>query len=354
MGMAGQVRRPGLGARTSGLGAGVRDPRPGRRRRTTAPSCTATSSPATCCGPATAVTGVVDWVETSWGPAWLDVAHCRTNLAITHGTEVADRFGAAYQRLTGSEPQPLLRRDGRRRLPASARTPRLPHRPRRARPARGAPAQRAVSRCQAGSTASTAYGGSSAARMPSADHKAEVAVALPAGVVAGVGRGLAEVPADPAGARRRRRGRRARSRPTTRGRGRPRRRRPRRGPRGRSGTGRAGCRSRTACATSLRRRSWSPCSTTVCSSRESQRQAGEVVRGEVRRPRHRGPAAVRLGDPDWSEVGSSGRPARGREARAVEVRLDGFRHDVWCDPPDGRHGGQLHVDTVGPNPLVRQ
>ena len=54
------------------------------------------------------VTGIVDWVETSWGPAWLDVAHCRTNLAITHGTEVADRFGAAYQRLTGSEPQPYF------------------------------------------------------------------------------------------------------------------------------------------------------------------------------------------------------------------------------------------------------
>jgi aminoglycoside phosphotransferase (APT) family kinase protein len=52
-----------------------------------------------------AVTGIVDWVETSWGPAWLDVAHCRTNLAITHGTEVADRFGAAYERLTGGEPQ---------------------------------------------------------------------------------------------------------------------------------------------------------------------------------------------------------------------------------------------------------
>jgi aminoglycoside phosphotransferase (APT) family kinase protein len=52
------------------------------------------------------VTGIVDWVETSWGPAWLDVAHCRTNLAIRHGTEVAHRFGAAYQRVTGREPQP--------------------------------------------------------------------------------------------------------------------------------------------------------------------------------------------------------------------------------------------------------
>jgi aminoglycoside phosphotransferase (APT) family kinase protein len=54
------------------------------------------------------IAGVVDWVETSWGPAWLDVAHGRTNLAIRHGTEVADRFGAAYQRLTGREAQPYF------------------------------------------------------------------------------------------------------------------------------------------------------------------------------------------------------------------------------------------------------
>jgi aminoglycoside phosphotransferase (APT) family kinase protein len=55
-----------------------------------------------------AVTGIVDWVETSWGPAWLDVAHCRTNLALEHGTEVADRFGAAYAGLTGREPAPYF------------------------------------------------------------------------------------------------------------------------------------------------------------------------------------------------------------------------------------------------------
>ncbi len=54
------------------------------------------------------ITGVVDWVETSWGPAWLDVAHYRTMLAVSHGTEVADRFGATYQRLTGREPQPCF------------------------------------------------------------------------------------------------------------------------------------------------------------------------------------------------------------------------------------------------------
>ncbi len=43
------------------------------------------------------VTGVVDWVETSWGPAWLDVAHMRTYLAMLHGEQAAVRFAGAYQ-----------------------------------------------------------------------------------------------------------------------------------------------------------------------------------------------------------------------------------------------------------------
>jgi aminoglycoside phosphotransferase (APT) family kinase protein len=51
------------------------------------------------------VSGVVDWVETSMGPAWLDVAHCCTNIAITHGSEAADRFSAAYVARTGRDPQ---------------------------------------------------------------------------------------------------------------------------------------------------------------------------------------------------------------------------------------------------------
>jgi aminoglycoside phosphotransferase (APT) family kinase protein len=54
------------------------------------------------------ITGIVDWVETSWGPAWLDVAHFRTMLAVTHGTPVADRFGATYERLTGRRAQPYF------------------------------------------------------------------------------------------------------------------------------------------------------------------------------------------------------------------------------------------------------
>lgn len=40
----------------------------------------------------TTVTGIVDWVETSSGPARLDVAHCRANLAMLHGPETAHRF----------------------------------------------------------------------------------------------------------------------------------------------------------------------------------------------------------------------------------------------------------------------
>jgi aminoglycoside phosphotransferase (APT) family kinase protein len=54
------------------------------------------------------VTGVVDWVEASMGPAWLDVAHCSTNLAIVHGEGAADRFAEAYTRRTGREAEPYV------------------------------------------------------------------------------------------------------------------------------------------------------------------------------------------------------------------------------------------------------
>jgi Ser/Thr protein kinase RdoA (MazF antagonist) len=43
------------------------------------------------------VSGLVDWVETSWGPAALDVAHARTYLAMLHGGDAAARFAAAYE-----------------------------------------------------------------------------------------------------------------------------------------------------------------------------------------------------------------------------------------------------------------
>jgi aminoglycoside phosphotransferase (APT) family kinase protein len=42
------------------------------------------------------VGGVVDWVETSWGPADLDVAHCSTALALLHGPELAMGFAERY------------------------------------------------------------------------------------------------------------------------------------------------------------------------------------------------------------------------------------------------------------------
>jgi aminoglycoside phosphotransferase (APT) family kinase protein len=42
------------------------------------------------------ISGVVDWVETSWGPADLDVAHCSTALALLHGPEVAMGFAELY------------------------------------------------------------------------------------------------------------------------------------------------------------------------------------------------------------------------------------------------------------------
>ncbi|WSC02756.1 aminoglycoside phosphotransferase family protein [Streptomyces scopuliridis] len=47
------------------------------------------------------ITGVVDWVQTSWGPADLDVAHCSTNLALLHGPAWGLRFPEAYEEAGG-------------------------------------------------------------------------------------------------------------------------------------------------------------------------------------------------------------------------------------------------------------
>ncbi|MEU6215383.1 aminoglycoside phosphotransferase family protein [Streptomyces sp. NPDC047023] len=53
------------------------------------------------------ISGVVDWVETSWGPADLDVAHCATALALLHGPpegmRFADRYVAAGGALTAAD-----------------------------------------------------------------------------------------------------------------------------------------------------------------------------------------------------------------------------------------------------------
>ncbi|RYB92895.1 aminoglycoside phosphotransferase family protein [Nocardioides oleivorans] len=43
-----------------------------------------------------AITGVVDWVETSTGPAWLDAGHAATTLAVASGPEPATRFLELY------------------------------------------------------------------------------------------------------------------------------------------------------------------------------------------------------------------------------------------------------------------
>jgi Ser/Thr protein kinase RdoA (MazF antagonist) len=48
------------------------------------------------------VTGVVDWVETSTGPAWLDAAHAATNLAVAHGTDIAHDFVRHWAAASGT------------------------------------------------------------------------------------------------------------------------------------------------------------------------------------------------------------------------------------------------------------
>lgn len=52
------------------------------------------------------VSGVVDWVETSTGPAWLDVAHCATSLALVAGLERGRAFMDTYTELTGRAREP--------------------------------------------------------------------------------------------------------------------------------------------------------------------------------------------------------------------------------------------------------
>lgn len=42
------------------------------------------------------ITGVVDWVETSTGPAWLDAAHAASNLAVMCGLAQAEAFVERY------------------------------------------------------------------------------------------------------------------------------------------------------------------------------------------------------------------------------------------------------------------
>jgi aminoglycoside phosphotransferase (APT) family kinase protein len=52
-----------------------------------------------------ALSGVVDWQAASIGPPSADVAHCRANLW-DYGIELADRFTAIWERLTGARYHP--------------------------------------------------------------------------------------------------------------------------------------------------------------------------------------------------------------------------------------------------------
>ncbi|MEU0838764.1 phosphotransferase [Streptomyces sp. NPDC005962] len=53
-------------------------------------------------GPGLKISGVVDWVETSWGPADLDVAHCSTALALLYGVPEGMRFAERYAACGGT------------------------------------------------------------------------------------------------------------------------------------------------------------------------------------------------------------------------------------------------------------
>jgi aminoglycoside phosphotransferase (APT) family kinase protein len=49
------------------------------------------------------VSAVIDWSSASAGAPEVDVAHCRVNLAVALGVDVADRFLATYQERTGRD-----------------------------------------------------------------------------------------------------------------------------------------------------------------------------------------------------------------------------------------------------------
>jgi len=71
-----------------------------------------------------AISGVVDWVETSTGPVWLDAAHAATNLAISFGSGPAQGFFASYAAITGLRPDPYwLVMDAVGHLPPPGKAP---------------------------------------------------------------------------------------------------------------------------------------------------------------------------------------------------------------------------------------
>ncbi|MBT8213096.1 MAG: aminoglycoside phosphotransferase family protein [Acidimicrobiia bacterium] len=54
------------------------------------------------------VAGVVDWSQTSIGPSAMEVAHCRMNLVVEWGIEVADRFRSICETMTGARHHPYF------------------------------------------------------------------------------------------------------------------------------------------------------------------------------------------------------------------------------------------------------
>ncbi len=52
------------------------------------------------------LSGVTDWVNASNGPAGMDVAHMRWNLAQLFGLEAAEAFRRAYEGATGTQHHP--------------------------------------------------------------------------------------------------------------------------------------------------------------------------------------------------------------------------------------------------------
>lgn len=52
------------------------------------------------------LTGVVDWAMASTGPPGLDVGHCRLNLAVLFGADVAERFRLTYEAEIGRAVDP--------------------------------------------------------------------------------------------------------------------------------------------------------------------------------------------------------------------------------------------------------
>lgn len=70
------------------------------------------------------ITGVVDWVETSTGPVWLDAAHAATNLAVAFGSDAAEAFVARWTTTSETSPEPFwLVMDAVGFLPPPGRAP---------------------------------------------------------------------------------------------------------------------------------------------------------------------------------------------------------------------------------------